>query len=81
MSHTQKTFSGVPGDSRCECSDPGCPVHNGQSKCNHVATDLLFRVDMEDNTGVYFCDECAADALDSGVFSPYDPDEDETEEN
>jgi len=39
---------------------------------------ILFRVDMEDETGTAMCEECADDALDSGVFTTYeDVDEEE----
>lgn len=54
--------------SKCECSDPGCPVHNGRSSCNKVAKQCLVRVDMEDKTGTLFCFDCAEDAMESGVF-------------
>lgn len=52
---------------KCECSDPGCPACKG--KCTHNAKSCLVRVDMEDETGTLFCDKCAADAMDSGLFS------------
>ena len=29
----------------------------------------LYRCDMEDNTGVAFCGDCASDAMESGVFA------------
>lgn len=70
----KRTYSGVPGDSRCECSDPGCPVHEGKSSCDQKATHLLYRVDMEDQTGTAFCAGCGEDAFDSGLFT------DETED-
>lgn len=54
----------------CECSDPGCKNHPGKSVCG-VARGVvnLRRVDMEDATGTMFCDECADDAFESGVFT------------
>jgi len=54
---------------RCECADPGCPQHKGESECkrvNHV--EVLFRVDMDDRTGTRFCGRCADDAMESGLF-------------
>lgn len=52
----------------CECSDPGCPVHQGREECDGVFTVTVYRVDMEDLTGTDMCEGCAADALESGVF-------------
>lgn len=54
---------------RCQCCDPGCPVHQGSGRCTAPATTVLFRVDMEDVTGTPMCDECAADGLESGLFT------------
>lgn len=70
----QVTFSGVPGDSRCECADPGCPIHAGIDQshcppCKRLATTILYRIDMDDTTGTAFCNECAEDAMDSGLFT------------
>lgn len=56
----------------CECSDPGCPACNGC--CQETASYTLYRVDMEDRSGVEFCETCGADALESGVFGSPDPD-------
>lgn len=53
----------------CECTDPGCPACRG--KCDKRATMCLLRVDMEDRTGVLFCDKCGSDAMESGVFSDH----------
>ena len=50
----------------CECRDPGCPACRG--KCNNSAVCNLRRIDMMDQGGVYFCDKCASDALEAGVF-------------
>lgn len=62
--------------SKCECSDPGCKhvkmLHNYyglSSQCDKKADVQLFRSDMEDRAGVLFCDECASDAMESGVFN------------
>ena len=51
-----------------ECTDPGCPVHPGQSACAAVGTEYLRRIDMDDRTGVRFCEECRVDAWESGLF-------------
>ena len=66
-------------DYQCECADPGCPCCAGTHRnareewTNHaIATMHLFRIDMEDESGVYFCDYCGEDALDSGVFRTED---------
>ena len=58
----------------CECSDPGCPKGHAET-CVAQATQQLHRIDMDDETGVLFCDECGADALDSGVFTDASGDE------
>lgn len=54
----------------CECSDPGC-VCGG--RCAGRGTVILYRVDMQDETGTLFCENCASDALDSGLFTEEDP--------
>lgn len=51
MTKEQTTFSGVLGDSRCECADPICPAHLGQSHCGHVATAITFVQHNPDNHG------------------------------
>jgi len=61
----------------CECSDPGCPVHFGSSTCPHTQQCVVFRVDMEDETGIEMCELCAEDALSSGCFSDEYQEEDE----
>lgn len=53
----------------CQCSDPGCHAHPGTPNCERPATITLYRVDMTDYSGTDFCDDCAADALESGLFS------------
>lgn len=58
-----------PSLGRCECSDPRCPVHNGRSECRRAATTTLYRSDTNDYSGVRYCDPCADDALESGLFS------------
>jgi len=56
----------------CECTDPGCKHCAGG--CADFFVTILYRVDMEDETGTAFCHGCAADALDSGLFTE-DPQE------
>jgi hypothetical protein len=74
------TYSAMLGDDRCECVDTGCPA-NHSNQCPNIATVTLWRVDMEDITGTRFCDECADDAMESGLFTDeYDEDEDEESE-
>ena len=51
---------------KCEDTDKGCP--NCKGKCLSQAETTLIRTDREDKTGVLFCDACAVDALDSGLF-------------
>jgi hypothetical protein len=53
---------------RCECSDPGCPVHREESTCLSSAKTTLYRIDMYDLFGTRMCRKCADDALSSGVF-------------
>lgn len=51
----------------CECEDPGCGECNGL--CENVGTVRLFRIDMDDHFGVLFCETCADDCYESGLFS------------
>jgi len=53
---------------QCECCDRGCPVHLSFAGCRNEATTVLYRFDMNDETGTMFCDQCAVDALESGLF-------------
>lgn len=52
----------------CECTDSGCPVHEGKEDCGRRGNGTVYRVDMEDNTGTVMCAACADDAMQSGVF-------------
>lgn len=52
---------------RCECKEPNCPVHGGDS-CSSRAIVRLRRIDSHGEPHVEFCDECAAEAVDSGMF-------------
>lgn len=54
----------------CECSGSKCPECQGS--CSHKATERLFRVDMDDESGLMFCDQCGADAVYSGLFASDD---------
>lgn len=54
----------------CQCCDPGCPSHPGESRCpDPCATTTLYRIDMEDRTGTDMCRACADDAMQSGLFN------------
>jgi len=53
----------------CMCSDPDCPIHRGMRQCMHEATCTAYRVDMSDESGTLMCDECANDAMKSGLFN------------
>lgn len=50
----------------CECSDPGCACGG---TCAERATATLRRVDFAGEPECSFCEDCAADALASGVFA------------
>lgn len=52
----------------CECCDSGCPIHEGEGQCNNIGAVLVFRIDMDDETGTLMCEGCADDALESGLF-------------
>lgn len=55
---------------KCECSDPGCPITHGGKECGLASVVTMYRIDMGvDSTGVHFCQGCAEDAWDSGVFT------------
>lgn len=56
----------------CECADGKCPVHTGHD-CTALSTCTLYRSDMDDKSGVRFCEACAADAMESGVFTDRAP--------
>jgi hypothetical protein len=68
---------------RCLCADRGCPACHGLhgngfratpgvsvklARLSLPATYTLQRVDMPDVTGTPMCDDCATDALESGLF-------------
>lgn len=57
----------------CGCTDPACPVHTRHIACHKLATQTLYRVDMEDRTGTPMCDGCAEDAFASGLFTEEKP--------
>ena len=56
-------------DYTCECSDPGCQAHKGKSACRRTGFDILYRIDMDDETGTVMCEACADDAFSSGMFT------------
>jgi len=59
----------------CQCYDVLCPVHKGQSSgCAHEGTVQVWRVDMQDGSGMMMCKGCTEDALQSGVFYTSDQD-------
>lgn len=60
----------------CECADHACSAHTGKD-CTAQATQTLTRVDFAGTPRVAFCDACASDAMESGVFGT---DEDEPED-
>jgi hypothetical protein len=53
----------------CECIDKGCPAHRGTICTAKGATTILRRIDMHDVTGTAFCESCAIDAMESGLFT------------
>lgn len=56
----------------CECSDPGCNHTTPELEAKEYdSADLnaLIRVDMADDSQIYFCPHCTDDALASGVFA------------
>ena len=63
------SYANIIGDSTCECADPGCPAHKGVSDCAAKTACVLFRVDMDDETGTAMCEACAEDALKYDVFT------------
>src|ERR1700728_2836358 len=79
MTNESRTYSSVIGDCKCECADSLCAHHIGKSDCRDVASQYLYRVDMQDVTGTAMCDACAEDAMESGLFTDSTDDEDETE--
>lgn len=65
----------------CVCSDKGCSACEGL--CEDRATFTLYRIDMDDRSGSRFCEGCASDAMDSGVFTdePMSDDDEPGEED
>lgn len=61
----------------CGCADKGCKAAHG-SECTLKATQTLYRADMD--VYVSFCDVCAEDALESGVFADASDEDDQDEE-
>ncbi len=67
MGNARRIARRLTGAVGCGCADPGCPVCRGS--CRSPAKTVLVRIDMDDRDGTPFCQECAGDAMDSGVFS------------
>lgn len=67
---TNAKYAGLNHDDNdvCECSDFMCPACAGT--CHTLATATLYRVDMDmqDETGTRMCENCADDAMASGLF-------------
>lgn len=64
-------MAGSKAAERCGCYDgrDGHPLV-GSSRCTNTERLVtLWRVDQEDRTGTRFCRHCAADALESGLYS------------
>ena len=53
----------------CECGDTACPVGHARHGCTEEALNILYRIDMADETGTAFCHGCGDDAYDSGLFT------------
>lgn len=60
--------------SKCQCVDNLCPIH-GLALCHNEGVITLYRVDMIDNTGTLFCEECGEDAMMCGLFDVDDDDD------
>mgnify|MGYP003492039539 CR=1 FL=1 len=60
------------GNLACECSDPGCSAHKGAS-CENIGEWTLYRIDMHDETGTLFCEDCASCADSSGLYTDQSP--------
>lgn len=59
---------------KCECYDSGCAAPNHRTqRCQSAAITVLYRIDMDDVTGTRFCDGCAEDAMESGLFTDERP--------
>jgi len=59
-------------DVQCECCDERCPHPvAGDSQCLRQASCILYRSDLRAHSGSAFCESCAEDALDSGMYYEY----------
>ena len=60
-------------DVQCECVHEDClhPAEQGSGQCIRQAAHILYRCDLDDHTGTAFCEECAEDAIDCGLFYDY----------
>lgn len=64
----------------CQCADKHCAAHRGWSGCTNEATQTLYRIDRSpkghnEDSATDFCQPCAEDAMDTGVYSDDDPNE------
>lgn len=50
----------------CECTDRECISCHG--RCDDAAIAEYARVDTTDSSGVMFCEGCADDACDTGLY-------------
>ena len=57
-------------EDECECFDPGCPACHGH--CDNTATHIMYRIDMEDETGTAMREECSWGAFEFGLFKSDD---------
>lgn len=59
----------------CECSDPGCKAHKRISECKAKGYIILYRTDMDDETGTVMCIDCTDYAFSSGLLTTKEIDE------
>lgn len=52
----------------CECSDVGCVRDHGSTPCGRASVVRMHRIDYEGDEGWLFCQECAEDASETGLF-------------
>lgn len=52
---------------KCECADQNCAA-NHPTICKHTAALVLIRIDKLDAVGTRRCEDCAADAMGTGMY-------------
>lgn len=52
----------------CECCDLGCREHEKINQCTNPAKIEIERIDMIDSGSMVFCNICADDVFESGLF-------------